>query len=743
MIPFNPEEGLELLGELVRAAAPPAGEEEICDRGVAITARAVGASAGLILLFGPPRVHTATWGSGPFEEMLLSAKRESPSVDLAEQGAAPDGVPRRVAFALPLQGKAGSVGRLVLERPSLWGPPARAFAQTAARLLASALESVRILRQSRLQGELLAGRNVELETLRELTARLQELVGEEEMLQSALDLVLEKMDLSAGWVFWGESEQGELRLAASRGVAEEFVHESRERGVGQCLCHEVFTSGRSMIARNTLDCPRLPRLVSANQPATHACIPLKFQRGVVGVLNIAAREGRLFSEQELQFLETFGNQVCLAVDRAQTMLAEMRRNAEARALVTLARAIGGSLELERVLTAVGDYARELLGADRCAILLGESASKPLVLAHLSGPPLGGLEKGRPVDLVALGSRAVAGALRLKKTHVIQDALNDPRVNRDLAMRWSVASQILVPLVARDRLEGVLAVTRSFASSWTPEEVALADGLGGQAAVAIENARLYREAQESLRKLQDAQVGLLRAERLATLGTLASSLAHEVRNPLNSISLQLVLLSRRVRALDAGVQDELRELLGTARGEIARLNELVEEFLSMSSLDRLSLEELHPRDVVQEVLDLLVPLAREKGLRVDVSIPQRLPRVPMDRQKIKQVLQNLVRNAIEAMPDGGTLGVAVSRSEDGVVIRVSDTGAGIPPGLDVFDFFLTTKRGGTGLGLPISRRIVEVHGGALSYESEPGRGTVFSVTLRGGRSGDAGHGARKG
>ena len=563
------------------------------------------------------------------------------------------------------------------------------------------------------------------------------------MLQAALDLVLEKMGLSAGWVFWGEAARGDLRLAACRGVAEEFVRTSREAGIGSCLCRDVFSTGRRMLARNTLECPRLPDLVPGGGPVTHACIPLKFQRGIVGVLNIAAREGRLFTEQELQFLETLGSQVCLAVDRAQTVLAEVRRNAEARALVTLARAIGGSLELERVLTAVGDYARELLAADRCAILLGESASRPLVLAHLSGSPLEGLGIGRPVDLVALGSRAVAEAFRQKKTLVIQDAQRDPRVNHELAARWFVASQILVPLNARDRLEGVLAVTRSFASTWTAEEVALADALGGQAAVAIENARLYREAQESVRRLQDAQVGQLRAERLATLGTLASSLAHEVRNPLNSINLQLVLLSRRVARLDPGTQEELREMVETARGEIGRLNELVEEFLSMSTLDRLSLVDVHPREVVEEVLEFLAPSIREKGLVVKESLARRLPRVPMDRQKIKQVLMNLVRNAIEAMPEGGTLGVALSRTRDGVVIRVSDTGVGIPPGLDVFDFFLTTKRGGTGLGLPISRRIVEVHGGALSYESEQGRGTVFSVTLRGAGSGKHWRGARGG
>jgi signal transduction histidine kinase len=98
--------------------------------------------------------------------------------------------------------------------------------------------------------------------------------------------------------------------------------------------------------------------------------------------------------------------------------------------------------------------------------------------------------------------------------------------------------------------------------------------------------------------------------------------------------------------------------------------------------------------------------------------------------MKQVLINLIRNAIEAMPEGGVLEVRTERAGDDAAIRVADGGVGIPAGTDVFDFFVTTKRGGTGLGLPISRRIVEAHGGAIGFESRPGRGTMFSVILKG-------------
>jgi signal transduction histidine kinase len=222
--------------------------------------------------------------------------------------------------------------------------------------------------------------------------------------------------------------------------------------------------------------------------------------------------------------------------------------------------------------------------------------------------------------------------------------------------------------------------------------------------------------------------MMRAERLATIGTLASSLAHEVRNPLNSINLQLVLLSRRLARIAGGGPEEITGLVETARREISRLDSLVEEFLSLSRIDRLSLVEADPDEVVHEAVQLQEPVAKGKGLTLEAHLAGNLRVLRMDREKIKQVLINLIRNAIEATPEGGSIAVSTRQNEGAFVIRVADTGVGIGPGIDVFDFFTTTKRGGTGLGLPIARRIVEGHGGSLNYESEPGRGSVFAVSL---------------
>ncbi len=715
---------LEALAELARSTAPPAGYDEICAEGLRRIARALGARGGRLLTRDPAEgvlVEDSRWGEADGADLAEAAEivLESDDAFLERPGN---------VLAVRIPGDTCPLGAVALAAPARSDATARTLVEAAVRILGASLRAHRDIAAGRAQRELLAQRNLELEVLRELTERLVDLKSDDALLQGALDLVLEKLGLRAGWIFWGEANRAKLDLVACRGVDPRFVEEARAEGIGRCLCVDVFETGRLMFARNTLDCPRLPELVQGDAPMTHACVPLKFERGILGVMNIANRPGRVFSEQELQFLETVGSQVCLAVAKSWTARAESRANAEARALASLARATGGGLDLPRVLEAVGEYARDLLGADRCAIFLDEG-SPNLRLSYVTGPPLDGLAVGEPADFQALGARLLAFVSTQVHTVVVNDSTEDSRANNALAARWGIRGQIIVPLVAHGHLQGLLMASMARPFTWPLEQVELADALGRQAAVAIENARLYRDAQEALRQLQVAQEGMVRAERLAAVGTLAASLAHEVRNPLNSINLHLVLLERRIAKLDPDRRPPLQELVDTSRREIVRLEGLVQEFLTLSTVDRLALRETDPEDAIRDVATLLGPLARERGIELRESLTGTLPPVLLDREKFKQVMINLVRNAIEAMPEGGSLWITSRRADDQVVLRVKDEGVGIPPGLDVFDLFTTTKSDGTGLGLPIARRIVEAHGGSLTYESVPGEGTTFTVSLK--------------
>jgi signal transduction histidine kinase len=275
----------------------------------------------------------------------------------------------------------------------------------------------------------------------------------------------------------------------------------------------------------------------------------------------------------------------------------------------------------------------------------------------------------------------------------------------------------------------MALGRTSAHQWTPEQIEVAEALAAQTSVTLDSARLYEEAREAYRGLKDAQNRIIQAEKLAVVGTLASGLAHEVRNPLNSIALQLSLLERRIALQESAVADEMRDLTGVIREEIKRLDSLVGDFLLFSRTNRIQFRSTGLDPLLDEVVRLLRPEAR----LVNVTIRRQrtggeLPELRMDAEKMKQVVINLLRNAIEAMPDGGVVTAESGLVDGHARVAIRDTGPGLPEGIDVFQLFVTTKPRGTGLGLSIAQQIVLEHGGEITAESVPGQGATFTITL---------------
>jgi PAS domain S-box-containing protein len=220
----------------------------------------------------------------------------------------------------------------------------------------------------------------------------------------------------------------------------------------------------------------------------------------------------------------------------------------------------------------------------------------------------------------------------------------------------------------------------------------------------------------------------RAERLAAVGTLATGLAHEIRNPLNGAHLHLTVLERALKRGEAGT--EARQALATASAEIQRLGNLVTDFLQFARPQRFELAATPLDDVVQRAVAAFVPEARQHGIALDLALPLTPVVVLGDAQRLEQVVSHLVRNAIEASQAGAGSRVAVRvfRTPASGTVEVEDDGPGLPsPDAPIFDAFFTTKPSGTGLGLSIAHRITEDHGGRLSVDDTQGR-TVFRLAL---------------
>lgn len=549
------------------------------------------------------------------------------------------------------------------------------------------------------------------------------------ILEVAIDDILQGLGLRAAWVFLGRETDRRLHLAASQGVSAEYLDRVAREGLEECLCCEVFATGQRMLARNTTQCPRMPTLLEGQrEPVAHACIPLLLEGRSRGVLNVAARPGELFEEPELRFLETVAHQISLAVERARHLAAERLFNSEARALTRIHRAIGGSLELRTVLKAVGDSALEILGARQALILFGERAG-PLEVAYVAAPPHPALEEGHSIDFLGEDALLRVDPFALESALAVGDLAADDRANPEVAHRWHDAAAIVAPLAARGRGIGLLIVSRPVVHEWTDEEVEVAEALAAQAAVALENARLYHQARRAYRELKEAQARLVQGEKMATLGTFASGLAHEVRNPLNSISLQLSRLERKTSAAEPALAAEVSSLTRIIREEIRRLDDLVGDFLLFSRPNRAEHRPTSLETLVEEVVSLLGPEARAAGVTLETRrVAEPLPPLRLDANGIKQVLINLLRNAIEAMPEGGRAVLESGLLEGRARVTVSDSGPGLPEGLDIFQLFVTTKPGGTGLGLAIAQQIVLEHGGELTARGGPGQGATFALTL---------------
>jgi two-component system NtrC family sensor kinase len=286
------------------------------------------------------------------------------------------------------------------------------------------------------------------------------------------------------------------------------------------------------------------------------------------------------------------------------------------------------------------------------------------------------------------------------------------------------TEVCVPLRVQDRLIGfVLLGKKRNRDVFSTEDLRLLSTLGTEVAVALENARLYAE-------LRASQVLLARSDRLAALGTLAAGIAHEIRNPLVAVQTFVQLLPER---LD---DHEFRTtFLQLAHDELERVSTLMNDLMTFARPAPVAIRETQINDLAEQVVRLLAGQAQKKGIALVTSLSPAIPNLMIDQGQMKQVFMNLVLNALQATPTGGTVAVttALRYGTDGpefCEIEVRDTGAGIPAERQeqIFDPFFTTKDTGVGLGLFIVHQIVTEHQGFIDVESAVGQGTRFLIRL---------------
>ena len=401
---------------------------------------------------------------------------------------------------------------------------------------------------------------------------------------------------------------------------------------------------------------------------------------------------------------------------------------ESQALYEISQALAGTIDLSATLQQIADAATRLIkSADQTILHLLNEQQDYLQAVSVSG-------KGNPNRRQRMNFKwgeGIAGlVLATGQTINVDDVLQDTRyiVLDDQSVKFR--SLMVAPIKTRDKNLGTLSVHSPLPGAYSEEDERLLTTLGIQAAVAIEKAVLYADLQASLQQEKATRTQLVQGEKLAALGRIVASVAHELNNPLQAIQNALYLIQ-----LEESLSAQTREDLQTVLNETNRMADLIarlRETYRPTVQEQFKPEALN--DLVIEVQKLLSTHLRHANVVLEFRPSADLPPVSIIRDQIKQVIMNISLNAVEAMPLGGALIIETKYIKDanfdGAHLIISDTGTSISPEIlpYIFDPFVTTKDGGTGLGLAISYDIVRRHNGRIEVESEAGKGSTFRIWL---------------
>jgi len=402
-----------------------------------------------------------------------------------------------------------------------------------------------------------------------------------------------------------------------------------------------------------------------------------------------------------------------------------RRNQELSALIEINRMVTSSLELDGVLEATIEGIREILRVEAGSLVLADEEAGMLVFRKTFSPEQGWIT-GRTIQP---GEGIVGYVVQSGEPQLVNNVEHDSHFSAEVDEEAGFASRAIlcVPLRVRDRLIGAIEVINKLDGAFTEQDLELLEAMAASVAVAVDNASLYNELAEFAKELERSQAQLVQAEKMAAIGRLSASVAHEINNPLQAIHNSLHL------SLHERLGDDKRlQYLSMAQAEVQRLIEIVQRMLDFYRPSRGGVVPTDVSSIVENVLALARKRLQHGGIRVHTFLSPNLPLVPVVSDQITQVFLNIVINAVEAMPSGGDLRLETMLSEGGewVLAYFHDTGPGMSSEqiANLFEPFYTTKSDGTGLGLAISYGIVEHHGGVIEVSSYPGQGTTFVVKL---------------
>jgi signal transduction histidine kinase len=465
-------------------------------------------------------------------------------------------------------------------------------------------------------------------------------------------------------------------------------------------------------------------------------VPMRREGVLIGVIAMWRTAVRPYTDKERQLVETFADQAVIAIENVrlvtelQARTQDLTRSVEQlTALGEVGRAVSSTLDLETVLSTIVSRAVQLSGLDGGVVFEYDEPTEEFVQRVAT-------ETGGTLAEVRRTTRFRKGEGVLGRTAITLEPAQVPDITipgayesrlRENLIASGIRAILAVPMVREDRLIGCLAVTRNHPGEFAAETIELLRTFATQSALAIQNARLFREIEEKSRQLEVASQH--KSEFLANM-------SHELRTPLNAIiGFSEVLTDRMFGELNEKQEEYLKDIYASGTHLLSLINDILD--LSKIEAGRMELEltDFHLPTALDNALTLVRERAGRRGIALHTSIDKRLGEIQGDERKIRQVLLNLLSNAIKFTPEGGRIDVGAVPKDGCVEVSVTDTGVGIAPEDQerVFEEFRQVgtaekKAEGTGLGLTLCRKFVELHGGRIWVKSQVGAGSIFTFMI---------------
>jgi PAS domain S-box-containing protein len=530
-------------------------------------------------------------------------------------------------------------------------------------------------------------------------------------------------------------DRNELVFAATDSHNAELIGQRMPIGAG--IAGEVIRTGQSARVNDSAGQTRIYRDIDQSigfRTESLLAVPLNLRGEIMGVMEAVHTQAGAFSSDDLRLLEAAATWATVAITNARLFETERRRVQEQSALFEITQMALSSFEFSGpVLKLIAQRIAQACHASQCLLFLLEEPAgvvRPIVAQHADGREDSDIQ--HVLEIIATERLDMLPALRTivreRRPHLFKVAHQASLLPEEWWRLFGLKQALAVPLLSKAEVKGLMVLGYEADQAIGDSYFDLALTIGAQIAIAFANTYLYADLQRALQHEREARAQVVQAEKLAALGRLAASVAHELNNPLQAIQNSLYLV-RQENTLDEQAQDDLDVALTESR-RMADLIERMRETYRPATATEFRPEALNV--LIVEVEKLITTHLRHNEVTFEFKPELLLPPVPCLRDQLKQVILNISLNAVDAMPNGGRLTISTSAAPeaDGLWMTFADTGQGIAPEdlPNIFDPFFTRKVGGTGLGLAISYDIVQHHRGRIEVESQLGRGTTFRIWL---------------